>query len=224
VLFTLAALPQSLVAQSCLGQPPFASRPVRIGLQGAVAQGTKLGGLTFGAGVWDGPFAETTVELQSFDGVSRHATSVGLKVGNDVIATAAMPTPYESPQSVSLCPIGAVTYTSLPFNDGSGGQHTAHVVNIGGGLAVGGYLPVSPSLAFIPFAAFDYYYSQVSVSSAGYGSASQDASFGALDLGVGVAIARSVTLRPGVSIPVNVTGGTPSYGLLVSFHLGGPKP
>jgi len=204
-----------MAAQTCAGAASFSSGPIRLGAALASGDGVKSYGVTMGVGSKDNPlFAQGHLGRAEYSDVDANGTLVGLGAGYAIDVN---PT-----KTVQFCPIAAFNYQSGPDIDFGTSKisTTGRAFGIGG--ALGGTVPVSPTLDVVPFAAASYVLSRVSATLDGdTQSASKD--YTEIDIGAGFVLNKTLTLQPAIAIPVGLDGAKSSFQLALSFNFGSQK-
>jgi hypothetical protein len=217
VLLVAGALPASLPAQICEGSPSFSVGPVQLGVGANFGHASKSIGLTAGVGARQGGFIETGLAMDSYDGVDGTGVTSNLGIGYDIAVT-----PATTSTAISLCPLASVSYSTSPSLSDGIDTYREHEIDAGVGIALGVSVPVSPNVALIPFGGFWYVRAHETLNVTGFQNGSQSASdsFGSANLGVGILLNRRISLEPGVSIPVGLSGAKPGFDFSVNFQVG----
>ena len=238
LVFAIALMSRSADAQVCAGVSPFSNGNVRVGMGGG-SLGAGLGsadgdpslGFHVAAGASRGAFANVGVsagfsakrfirEKFAASGVDDAASATVSVSGGYSVSSPAL-------RHIEFCPIAGFALQSGPQMWGqcaplpsggkscSGGIHgSARALWLGGNIGL--LHRVSPTLAFVPFAGAALVSSRISGD-----ERSQTDGYVEVSLGAGVVVRRT-TIRPTLSLPMGLEGGTSSVGLQFAFNIG-PK-
>jgi hypothetical protein len=116
-----------------------------------------------------------------------------------------------------ICPVASLGYDNGPDSDAFGVNSSTKSAAFG--LAFGTPMGTS-QLQIVPSAGVGVVYAKSNVEIDGIGSGEGSDAYGIAELGVGLVINQSVSVRPSVAIPVGLTGSDPSFGLTVGFNFG----
>jgi hypothetical protein len=210
--FCILFAPSSLVlGQVCQGGPSFKEGNMRLGAGATFGDNTKSYGAAFATGSPQGPFASVGLSTVQYDNVSGNGAVVTVSGGwsVDVVPSGA----------AQLCPLIGFSYQNGPnYSTGFGDFPTsAHAFALG--ASFGGVAMTSPGFDFVPFASFGYYLATGNASGGGF-NVSTNQNYGDLTIGSGFVINRTLTLQPGVSIPVGLENGKTSFSIAVAFNFG----
>lgn len=211
VLFGGALAAGSLPAQTCLGSAPFASGPVRAEGIISTATDTRSYGLGVAAGKPTGPYAFAEADRAEFSDIDESARVVRVEAGYAI-----SPRPASTLQ---ICPRVLFAAQSGPDFDDGFDTFAASSHTFGVGAALGGDLLISPTLHFIPAvaAAFETAHGTVTIDGE---STSASSNFGLVEFAAGFVLNRKLTLRPAVSTPFGVEGGTSTFRFSIGYNFG----
>lgn len=209
VLAVVAA--DGLAAQACIGTASFASGPVRVGGAFTVGDHVKGYGLQLEAGATNGLFAGAALSRNDYDNVSASGTNTAVNAGYAINLT---------PQrNLQVCPVVGYDYQRGPDLHTVFGTAAANSRAGTFGGSLGGVVPVSPTLDFVPFAGVSYLVTRSSAYGGGI-SSSLSQNYEAVDVGAGFVINRMLTLRPSVAVPVGLKGGKSAFEADVAYSFG----
>lgn len=212
---TLITLGGSLGAQVCVGSASFASGPARIGAGMNFTDGAKSFGLQLAGGSPEGAFVSGSVSRIEYDNVSGGGTGLGATAGYAVAMNPA--------KTVQFCPLASFEYEKLPTIDTGVGtfEGSAHAFGVGG--AIGGVIPASPTLDFVPFVGAQYRAVSTSASFGGI-SGSGSGNYTEVEVGAGFVLNHALTIRPAVAIPVGSEDGKSTFEIAFAFNFGASSP
>lgn len=238
LLLTIAFVSRSAHAQVCAGSSPFSNGHVRLGV-GVGSIGGGLGsadgnpslGFQLAAGASRGAFANVGASLASstkrFLREGFAASGADDALSRTVSANGGYSISSPTLRNVEFCPIAGfalqdgpqmwATCTPLPgggLSCSNSVQGAARALWFGGN--VGRLHQVSPRFAFVPFAGAAVVSSRITG-----GERSQTDSYVDVSLGAGFIFKRT-TIRPTLSVPVGLAGGSTSAALQFAFNIG-PK-
>lgn len=200
-----------MAAQTCVGAASYSSGPVRLGAGFATTDGAKSYGVTLGVGAKAGAFGSASVSRGEYSDIDASSTGVSLGVGYAM----------DIDPAVQFCPVASFIHQSGPDIDFGSGTvtTTSHAFGLGG--ALGGLVPVTPTLDLVPFVSAAFLASHGSATYQG-DTQSDSQNSGEIDLGAGFVINKTLTLQPAVAIPVGVDGAKSTFLLAFAFNFGGP--
>ena len=196
------AIPVTTQAQYCLGRPSFNTAPSAVRAGASFASGAQQISLGTSFGSRAGLFGGGDVSLIMFDGTDEDAIGFSGHLGG------ALPS-----GKVEFCPLVGFTHYELPdlFDV------ELSVRRISGGIAIGGEVASSPSMAFLPFAAVEF--GQTSLSGGGESVSDTNGSF---FIGGGLLMNRTLALTPSVSFPISDedSDSDPVFSITLSWLIG----
>lgn len=214
ILLLSLALPFLLgakaVAQTCTGQPSFASGPMQVSAGGSFADGVSSFGGTFGYGVPKGLYGKAGIGSTSYDGLDGSSFDFALGGGYQI--------PLQTSRTAELCPVASLSLGSGP-NDLGGSGIDMSTRTFAFGASAGVLLGNSADMRFVPNAAFQFANTRVELEDAS-GSASGSESYALLTLGTGFVFDSRFSLNPSINIPMGLDGGDTSFGLTGSINFG----
>ena len=234
-LLAIALASQNAEAQVCVGSSPFSNGHVRLGV-GAGSIGGGLGsadgnssfGFQLAAGASSGAFANVGSSLASstkrFLRQGFAASGADDALSRTVSVNGGYSISSPTLRNVEFCPIAGfalqngpqmwATCTPLPnggLSCSDAVQGAARALWFGGN--VGRLHQVSPRFAFVPFAGAAVVSSRITGR-----ERSQTDSYVDISLGAGFVFKRT-TIRPTLSVPVGLAGGTTSAALQFAFNI-----
>jgi hypothetical protein len=207
VVLALLGLARSPVAaQTCMGLASYSSGPVQVAGHGSLTTGADAGqvGASLGYGRPGSLFADVAAAMTSVTGTKK-SLAVGIDAGYQVQVGAAQ-----------ICPVAAVALSNGPDGMGVNGSTRSATVGFALGTAIG----VHP-VQVVPTAGLTLEYSNVKLEDA-FNSGSASDGYGVGHLGVGL-IFNSISVRPGVEIPLGLEGADPVLGLTVGLNFGSKR-
>jgi hypothetical protein len=209
----LTAAP-SLGAQTCLGTASYRSGPMRVGAGLQFDDGANTYGAEFGVGSAAGPFGSVGLARTEYKDVDGGATNFAVNGGYAI--------DLNPVRTVQLCPLAGFAYQSLPDLDTGFGMlsSSVHAVALGG--AIGGTIPASPTVDFVPFGGAEFDIAQAKVTFAG-GSESHSENYTVVTLGAGLVFNHTLTIQPSVHIPMGLDGAKSSFGLTFAYNFGAAR-
>jgi hypothetical protein len=215
-LLVLVATAATASAQVCMGYPSFAAGDLRMTGQLGLSGDTKIIGGSFAFGEATGLFGGPSVDYVSFPAPADKSLVYTGTIGwsFDVADRGA----------VAVCPLVAVTYQDGPANLLSTGQRTdVSGKGFAAGASLGGDVALAPRVHLVPFLTVLFTSSTLDTVIADYVEikSTTTSRYTAITLGVGVVWDKTWTLRPSLTIPAGLSGGSTTLGLTVSLNAGG---
>jgi hypothetical protein len=191
------------VAQTCMGMASYSTGPVQVAGHGSFVDGANQFGATVGYGLARSVFGNVGIATTSWDGADA-SLNFGGQVG------------YQMQMSkAQICPVASLSLGNGP--DGAGLNRSTRSAMVG--LAVGTAFGTS-RMQIVPTAGIGVENLHANVEDTGTGiSASGSDTHGIANLGVGL-IFNSISVRPGLTIPVGLDGADPTVNLTVGFNFG----
>jgi hypothetical protein len=216
-----AALALPAGAQLCAGAPSFEGRPVQIGAGADFADGVSTFGGALGLGRHNGAFGSVGVGVNVYDETINQLTINESSVA--FTAGAGYQIPLGTTGRAQLCPMISGTYENGPKNVANEG---IDFTSGGGGLGLrlGGDVPLSPTLSFVPWGGGSVVYWRSRVRAETARARVQETSsdtYGVLGFGGTLLVNHRFSFGPSISIPVGLEGAKPSYGVSMAIALGG---
>lgn len=217
VALSLVTLAGTAGAQVCLGTPSFATGPIRIDAGLLTGNDNTQYGAGLAVGTANGPFVSAGVNRVDIDGVDESATGFSVAGGFEVNLTDRRGTRARRATSLSLCPVASFSRAGVDFEE-SGIEAETSIRTFSAGLSLGAMVPSSPNFSLVPFGGLSYANSKASLEIDGeeFGDSEAENYF-VLDLGLGLVLNRSFTIRPTIGIPIGLDEADPNFG--VSFHI-----
>lgn len=206
----LAAVP-GLDAQTCQGAASYRSGPMRVGAGLEFQDGANTYGAAFGFGSPAGPFASVGLGRTEYKDIDGNGTNFAVSGGYAV--------DLDPTKTVQLCPLAGFVYQSGPDIDTGFGTASTSVHAFALGGSIGGSIPVSPTVAFVPFGGAEFDIAQAKVSFGG-SSETNSENYTIVTLGAGFVFNRTLTIQPSVHIPMGLEGAKSSFGLAFGYNFG----
>lgn len=209
--FSFAALPGTLRAQACLGNPSFSVNHLQVAASAAFDENATSFAGTFIGGS-ETLFTGLSVGGATYDGVSGATLLAGISGGFQV--------PLSS-GSAQVCPIVGATFGFGPSDfDGSGTNFRSQAYNFG--LAAGGELFRSARLAVVPSLSVGFVYTAATATGPLSTSTETD-TYGIAGAAVGFVLSDRLSVRPSVSVPIGLEGADPVFGIGFALNYGGRR-
>jgi len=203
-LVLLAIVRSPAVAQTCMGMASFSSGPVQLAGNGAFTDGANRFGASAAYGLPGSVFGSVGIGTTSIDGLDS-SLDFGVDLGYQMQVGKAQ-----------ICPVASLGYDNGPDSDSNGLNSSTR--SAGFGLAMGAPMGTS-QLQIVPTAGLGLIYAKSKVEFGGLTGEGSDA-YGVAQLGVGLVLNQSISIRPSVAIPLGLTGSDPSFGVTVGFNFG----
>ena len=207
-LALLAIVRSAAVAQTCMGMASYAHGPVQVAGSADFVDGANRFGASAGYGLPGGVFGSANVGTTSYDGLDA-SLDFGVNVGYQMKVAKAQ-----------VCPVASLGYANGPDSDANGINTSSK--SAGFGLAVGTPLGTR-RMQIVPTAGLGLVYGKSKIEIDGIGSAEGSDAYGIAQLGVGLVLNQSVSIRPSVAIPLGLTGSDATFGVTVGFNFGGKR-
>ena len=195
-------------AQTCLGYSSFANGRTRVNGDLSIADHatTYGGGFVFAA---NHPtlFGGIGISGTRFDGTDETAKNLEFSAGLRV--------PLVSLPGTEVCPVVDFVHSWGP--DVPGSNISSNTTSLGG--AIGHPFAASPTLGIVPFADLRWIHGSVTTTNPVANFKSSD-NFGSLTLGAGIVFNKTVTVRPGVAIPIDEDRASSVFVISIAFNLG----
>lgn len=198
-------------AQVCMGYPSFAVGDLRMTGNVAFGSDTKTIGGSFAFGQATGLFGGPTVDYVSFPAPADKALVYTGTVGWGI--------DLADRGRIALCPLLVGSYQDGPAGQSLNRRLDITGKSLGAGAAIGGDVPLSPRMHLVPFASVVLTTSTSTTIIQGLIDIKSTATdrYAAITVGVGVVIDKIWTIRPSLSIPAGLQGGTATVGLTLSI-------
>jgi len=197
-------------AQTCVGMPSFASGQMQIAGGGQFVSGANSFGGTFGYGAPKGLYGKAGIGTTSYDAFNGSSLDLNAGGGYQI--------PLHTSRTAELCPVANLSLGSGPKDVlGSGVDLSSRTLAFG--ASVGAILGRNPQLRILPNASFQFANTRATADD-GTTSSSDSQSYGLLTLGTGFVFNSRFSLNPSISIPVGLTGGDTSFGLVGAMNFG----
>jgi hypothetical protein len=197
-------------AQTCVGMPSFASGQMQIAGGGQFVSGANSFGGTFGYGAPKGLYGKAGIGTTSYDAFNGSSFDLNAGGGYQI--------PLHTSRTAELCPVANLSLGSGPKDVlGSGVDLSSRTLAFG--ASVGAILGRNPQLRILPNASFQFANTRATADD-GTTSSSDSESYGLLTLGTGFVFNSRLSLNPSISIPVGLTGGDTSFGLVGAMNFG----
>jgi hypothetical protein len=215
-LALLAIVHSPAAAQTCLGLASFSRAPVQMTGTGQFTQRMNSFGAGIAYGLQSGVWGKASVATTSIDGIESHPLSLGASAGYQI--------PVGKAQQAQVCPNASFTVGNGPDDaaaDINGSSRQATVgVNVGTVLAGS-----NPRMKIVPTVGLSYAYLKNSAKDSTGTSLFEIAdSYGLAQLGVGLVLNQTISVRPSVDIPLGLEGSDPTFGITLGYNFGsGPS-
>ncbi len=197
----------NLDAQSCLGYPSFSANHLQLNAGASFASDYEQFGANFVSGS-NTIFAGLGVG-GTRNGGSNSSLEARGQLGSQV--------PLGQSARWQLCPVLNAMYGTGPDDLSlSGGDVTYS--GAGFGLALGGELSRSETLAIVPSFQLGFQYERTNVE--GLGGATFTDTYGTLGVAVGFVFGNQLSLRPSVTLPTREGSNEPIFGVSVALNYG----
>ena len=203
----LASTP--LRAQVCAGLASFHDRPIQVGGGAAFSKnGRSLGGF-LGAG---GPrtFGDLAFGTTHIDAYDASGFTLSAEAGYQIS--------LDKKGVVQLCPGAGVGLLIGPKN--INGLFDYSETDIRAGALLGGVVARTAQVDVVPTGLLEFVHAHGKLQGPS-SSSSQSQSFGLVGLGVGLVFRNRVSIRPDISIPFGISGGSTSFGITVAVNVQG---
>jgi hypothetical protein len=197
-------------AQTCVGMPSFASGQMQIAGGGQFVSGANSFGGTFGYGAPKGLYGKAGIGTTSYDAFNGSSFDLNAGGGYQI--------PLHTSRTAELCPVANLSLGSGP-NDVLGSGVDLSTRTLAFGASVGAILGRNPQLRILPNASFQFANTRATADD-GTTSSSDSESYGLLTLGTGFVFNSRFSLNPSISIPVGLTGGDTSFGMVGAMNFG----
>jgi len=197
-------------AQTCVGMPSFSSGQMQIAGGGQFVSGANSFGGTFGYGAPKGLYGKAGIGTTSYDAFNGSSFDLNAGGGYQI--------PLHTSRTAELCPVANLSLGSGP-NDVLGSGVDLSTRTLAFGASVGAILGRNPQLRILPNASFQFANTRATADD-GTTSSSDSESYGLLTLGTGFVFNSRFSLNPSISIPVGLTGGDTSFGLVGAMNFG----
>lgn len=209
--FSFVALPVSLRAQACLGNPSFSVNHLQVAAGAAFDENATSFSGTFVGGS-ETLFTGLSLGGATYDGISGASLLAGVSGGFQV--------PLSS-GSAQVCPIVGATFGFGPSDfDGSGTNFRSQAYNFG--LAAGGELFRSERLAVVPSLSVSFVYTAATATGLVSTSTETD-TYGMAGAAVGLLLSDRLSVRPSVNVPVGLDGAGPVLDIGFALNYGGRR-
>jgi hypothetical protein len=195
------------VAQTCMGLASYKSGPVQVAGHGQVVSGAHQVGASVGYGHPGGAFGDIGISTTSVTGADA-ALEFGASAGYQVQISQAQ-----------ICPVAAVALSNGPDSDAFGINGSTRSARVG--FALGAALGTN-RMQVVPTGGLSLEYARQTAEDDFGNSATGSDAYGVGQLGLGL-IFNSVSVRPGVAIPLGLTGADPVFELTVGVNFGGNR-
>jgi hypothetical protein len=202
-------IPSICAAQRCQGAASFASGSVALGASIEMAGDATGYSGSLSIGEAQGVFVSGSAGIVTVDGIDENVKSVSGSLGYEVALT---PT-----NSATICPVGGVSYE---WAEALGIRLTG--LTFGGGVSIGGEIPLSPISSLVPFASVGMFRARVKLDD-GVDELSTTETYGRFAFGAGLVVNRTFTLQPSVGIPFGLEGADPSFSFSIQINLGAAR-
>jgi hypothetical protein len=207
VLGLMGVARSAAVAQTCMGLASYTTGPVQVAGHGSVVSGAHQLGGSIGFGRPAGVFADVGVASTSVSGADA-ALEFGASLGYQVNVGKAQ-----------VCPVAALALSNGPDSDAFGINGSTKSARVG--FALGTALSTG-QMQFVPTGSLSLEYARQTAEDNFGNSATGSDAYGVGQLGLGM-VFNSVSVRPGVAIPVGLTGADPVFEVTVGINFGGKR-
>jgi hypothetical protein len=190
---------RAAVGQTCLGAAQFSAGSVRIAGSASFGSGTSEYDGQVAIGANDGIFVSASGGAIVPKGGGTNGTVLGADIGYSLVVGSAM----------QVCPLVSYTHTTFTGETDDG---------LGFGGSLGTTARISPQAVIVPFVGATYVHA-----TAKFSGISVSGNYGVAELGVGLVLNKSITLRPSVATPFGLGpsgGGTTVVGITLGFNFG----
>ena len=199
-------------AQSCQGLPSFSTSPLQVTGQASLTWRSDALGAGLSYGFPRGPFGQMTVASRTHENFGGSSIDVGGVAGYEI--------PLGAESRVHLCPVLAGSLELGPNNafnsDVQRLRQSAHL-----GLTVSTELRPMQRWNVVPTFGLAYgYQNDEAKDHAGTVLFKIDDYYTLAQVGVGLVYKSTLSLRPYVDLPLWLSGGEPTVGLVVGYGLG----
>ncbi len=192
-------------AQTCLGTAQFSAGVARVAGSASFTGSASFNGDAkeyggeIAVGANNGVFVSASGGQIVPNGAGPGPNTVGASLGYGLVIGSA----------AQFCPLVAYTHKTSPEDD----------ISFGG--ALGATARISAQASIVPYVGAAYVHASGTLLPFGTsGAIVSTTHYGILELGVGLVIDRSITLRPNVSVPFGITGGPTTVGVALGFNFG----
>src|SRR5258706_2527314 len=197
-------------AQVCAGLPSFHDRPTQVGGDAAFNKnGRSFGGfLGFGGARMFGDLAVGTAHIDVYNA---SAFTVSVEAGYQI--------PLDKNGRFQLCPGAGVGLLMGPKNiNGSGVDYSETAIRVG--ALLGGVAARTAQVDVVPAGLIEFVNAHDKLLGP-FTSTARSQSFGIVGLGVRFVFSGHVSIRPAVSIPFGISGGSTSFGISLAVNMRG---
>ncbi len=196
-----------LEAQSCLGYASFATNHLQLNAGATISSDVEQFGANFVSGS-NSIFAGLGVGGTRYEGSDASLEARGL-LGSQV--------PMGTSGRWQLCPVVNAMYGKGPDNFAFPGSELTSF-GAGFGLAFGGELSRSETLAIVPSLQLGFQYERLSVD--GVAGDTFTDTYGTMGAALGFVFSNQLSLRPSVMIPTREGSNEPIFGISVALNYG----
>jgi hypothetical protein len=199
-----------LGAQVCAGFPSFQGRPIQVQGMALFNNKSKAFGGSVGFGGAE-EFGSLDLGTVRFDAYDASAFTVGGGVGYQL--------PLDTKGTVQMCPAVEVGFDVGPKNiRGTGFDYSETDISLG--IGVGMVATRTEQVDVVPTGSIAFANAAGRLKDASGNTTSNSQSFGIIGLGVGFVFSHQVSIKPEVSFPVGVSGGSTTFGVTLAANLG----
>jgi hypothetical protein len=199
------------VAQTCMGLASFGNAPIQVTGTGQFGEVANTFGATAGYGIPSGLHGTVGVATTSVDGVDGHQLGLAARAGYRLTLGSAGQT--------EVCPNASFGLGMGPNDEVAGVDRSARSATVG--VNVGTVLGASPRMKVVPTAGLSFAYSrQKAENAAGSTLFEISDSYALAQLGVGIILNSTISVRPNVEIPLGLEGIDPIFGLTLGYNFG----
>jgi hypothetical protein len=212
LLALLAIVSARAGAQTCLGLASFSDGSVRVTGNGWLTNESSSFGAGLGYGRPTSVFGGLAIGSTSNEAVDGSTVELGASVGYQI--------PLGKTARVQLCPVASFGIGIGPkstFNSGiDRSNKTASA-----GIALATSFFASPRLRIVPTGGLAYAYRQDKAENNAGASLFEIADHYALaQVGIGLVLNSSFSVRPSMDIPLGLDGGYPTFGITLGYNFG----
>jgi hypothetical protein len=197
----------TLQAQSCLGYPSFSANHLQMNAGASFSSDFEQFGANFVSGS-NTIFAGLGVGGTRNTGSNSSLEARGL-LGSQV--------PVGQSARWQICPVLNASYGTGPDDLALPGNDVT-TAGAGFGLALGGELSRSETLAIVPSFQLGFQYERINIE--GLGGETLTDTYGTVGVGVGFVFSNQLSLRPSVTIPTREGSNEPIFGISVALNYG----
>jgi hypothetical protein len=210
-LALLAIVRSPAVAQTCLGLASFSGAPLQVTGHGQFSSGVKNFGGAVGYGMQSGLWGNLGAETMSIDGATSHPLRIGAQAGYETALG-------KSRNPISICPNASFTIGNGPDDVNFNASTQDMTLGLNFGTVLGGS---NPRMKIVPTAGISWAHTKLSAKNdAGTDLGSASESYGLAQIGVGLVMNQTISIRPSVDIPLGLDGSDARFGLTLGYNFG----